>query len=201
MQRAAFLILHGLENHRPPSHWQFQLAAGLAADGHVVRYPSLPDADSPSYDAWRAVIEDELARLAADAGGAERVVICHSLSCLLWLAAGPQFASELRPARVLLVSPPDSAAIPDSVADFRLDTAALAAEAIRGTATAALRFVGSDDDPYNPAGIAALYADPLGVPCDVIAGGGHITPDDGYGAWPSVRAWCDDATVALTPAR
>jgi hypothetical protein len=28
-----FLILHGVENHRPPEHWQFLLAAQLVEHG------------------------------------------------------------------------------------------------------------------------------------------------------------------------
>lgn len=35
-----------------------------------------------------------------------------------------------------------------------------------------------------------MYGVPLGCPVDVIAAGGHITPDQGYGRWPSLEAWC-----------
>jgi hypothetical protein len=35
-----FLILHGVENHRPPEHWQFLLAAQLVEHGLEVRYPA-----------------------------------------------------------------------------------------------------------------------------------------------------------------
>lgn len=38
---ASFLLLHGIENHRPPQHWQFLLAADLVGAGHDVRYPAL----------------------------------------------------------------------------------------------------------------------------------------------------------------
>ena len=40
---AAYLILHGWQNHRPEGHWQRWLAGELEARGHVVRYPQLPD--------------------------------------------------------------------------------------------------------------------------------------------------------------
>jgi hypothetical protein len=33
---------------------------------------------------------------------------------------------------------------------------------------------------------------------DVIPGGGHLDPDAGYGAWPSVLAWCHDPNTRLT---
>ena len=45
--KSSFLILHGLENHRPPDHWQFWLAARLVGHGHRVLYPGLPTPDHP----------------------------------------------------------------------------------------------------------------------------------------------------------
>jgi hypothetical protein len=50
--------------------------------------------------------------------------------------------------------------------------------------------VASDRDPYNRIGAASLYADPLGIEFDLIEGGGHITPAEGYGPWPGVAEWC-----------
>ena len=46
-------------------------------------------------------------------------------------------------------------------------------------------------DPYRPEG-PDLF-EPLGVPMDVIPGGGHLNTDAGYGEWPAVEAWCLDA--------
>ena len=78
-----FLILHGVENHRPPEHWQFLLAAQLVEHGLEVRYPALPEPDAPELERWLATLEQELAAL----GGEQRVVVCHSLACLLWFHA------------------------------------------------------------------------------------------------------------------
>ena len=72
---SSFLILHGLANHRPPAHWQFWLAARLAAEGHFVLYPGLPAPDAPSLVAW----QDDLYRHLGMMGGGDRTVICHSL--------------------------------------------------------------------------------------------------------------------------
>ena len=47
----------------------------------------------------------------------------------------------------------------------------------------------SDGDPYSRAGAEVAYAKPLGLPCTVIAGAGHINPDSGYGPWPEVLRW------------
>src|SRR4051794_28763275 len=101
----AFLILHGLENHRPPGHWQHWLAGELRARDEVVAYPGLPDPDTRSYDRWATVVEDLL-----DANAGERIVVCHSLACLLWLRLAMQ--GRARADRLLLVSPPDPASVP-----------------------------------------------------------------------------------------
>src|SRR3954453_21219265 len=79
---SAFLILHGLSGSGP-GHWQRWLAERLAQDGHAVRFPDLPDPDNPDPQAWTRELLAELANL----DGGERVVICHSLSCITWLAA------------------------------------------------------------------------------------------------------------------
>jgi uncharacterized protein len=78
-----FLILHGVENHRPPEHWQFLLAAQLVEHGPEVRYPAVPEPDAPELERWLATLEQERAAI----GGEQRVVVCHSLACLLWFHA------------------------------------------------------------------------------------------------------------------
>lgn len=180
---SSFLILHGLENHRPPEHWQHWLAERLRAAGHEVLYPGLPEPDAPLLPDWTAALHEGLAAMTGD----ERVVLCHSLACMLWLHAAPGLPPELRPGRVLLVAPPASAELPDHAATFRI--ADLDVAGIRGSASRELRIVGSDEDPYNPTGAAAMYADPLGVPFDLVPGAGHINPDAGYGPWPFALEW------------
>jgi predicted alpha/beta hydrolase family esterase len=191
---ASFLILHGIENHRPPEHWQFWLAAGLAERGHQVLYPGLPAPDAPSFDAWAEVLREQLSRLGADGG--ERVVICHSLACLLWVKAAPELAETQTRAvdRLLLVAPPQPERVPEAGASFRVS--GIDAAAVHATA-GEIRLVCSDSDPYNPAGAQALYGEPLGVEATVLAGAGHITPADGYGPWPALARWCEDPTRPL----
>jgi len=114
------------------------------------------------------------------------VVLCHSLACVLWLqharrCEGP--AVE----RVLLVAPPSpSVELPGVRGFFPLSVEP--ADVAR--AAAVTRVVGSDNDPYCPEGAERLYAEPLQLPCDLMAGGGHINPDAGYGPWPAVERWC-----------
>jgi predicted alpha/beta hydrolase family esterase len=192
----SFLILHGLENHRPPEHWQFWLAEQLRGTGAQVRYPGLPEPDAPDYAEWHATLLRELGALAGD----ERVVVCHSLACLLWLRAATGLDDALRPDRVLLVAPPASDAVPDTAASFRLSDSTGSADApgpesfdaaaVHASARSSVRLVGSDADDYDPVGIQTQFGDPLGAVADVIPGAGHVNPDSGYGPWPAVLAWC-----------
>jgi predicted alpha/beta hydrolase family esterase len=180
-----FLLLHGWQNRRPPGHWHHWLAGELAAAGHHVVYPQLPEPDEPVLADWLAALRTHLAALP----GGEVTVVCHSLGCLLWLhaAAGGQVPPTV--GRVLFVAPPGpdvAAAIPE-IAGFvppyltsgQLDAAA------RHT-----RLVCSDNDTYCPAGAAAAYGAPLGIPTTILDGAAHLDMDAGYGSWPSIRDWC-----------
>ena len=173
MAARSFLILHGLRGSGP-GHWQTWLAARLRADGERVAYPDLPAADLPSPAAWRAALEGELAALPGTA-----VVVCHSLSCLLWLhhVAGGGVPAE----RTLLGAPPSEASGVPEIEPFL----PVPVPALEGA-----RLVCSDDDPYCPEGAAELYGRPLGIPVDLLPGRGHLNPDAGYGPWPAVEAWC-----------
>jgi len=178
----SFLILHGIENHRPPEHWQFLLAAQLVERGHKVRYPALPEPDRPALDQWLSVLDQELAAL----GGQRCVVVCHSLACLLWF----HFAQgQPRPPvdRLLLVSPPASECLPDG-ASFRLGS--LDTNMVRSGVAGEIAIVCSDADPYNLAGAQSMYGDALGVVATVIECAGHITPATGFGPWPFAVTWC-----------
>ena len=213
MAARSFLILHGLQGSGP-GHWQTWLAARLRADAERVAYPDFPDAEMPSLHAWRGVLDGELAALPAG----DVVVICHSLSCLLWLHHVAE--GGVQAARVLLVAPPsETAGVPEIAGFFPVPLPALAAGArlvsppseasgvpeIAGFFPAPLpalpegaRLVCSDDDPYCPEGAAALYGEPLSIPVDVLPGAGHINPEAGFGQWPAVEAWCLEGDRPLT---
>lgn len=180
----AFLILHGLESHRPPQHWQFWLAARLAEQGHPVLYPGLPEPDAPLLDDWIAALQAQLAELA---GADEVVVLCHSLSCLLWFHAAARLGDALQVDRLLLVAPPDPAVLPATAATFRI--AAIDAAAVRASVRGDLRLAVSDVDEWCPPGGQALFGEALGITADVFPGMGHINPDSGLGPWPWVEAW------------
>jgi uncharacterized protein len=175
----AFLILHGLGGSGP-GHWQRWLAERL--DG--ARFPELPDPDEPDPGAWRDALLDELGRLDGD----ERVVLCHSLSCIAWLNA----CAEIEPPvdRVALVAPPSlSAGLPEIESFFPV----LATAPDVARAASATRLVCSDNDRYCPEGAAALYGGPLDLAIDLQPGRGHLNVDAGLGPWPALEAWAQGA--------
>jgi predicted alpha/beta hydrolase family esterase len=183
--------LHGWESHRPREHWHWWLTEELRRRGEQVLYPQLPAPDTPTLADWLAILHAELAQL----GDGERIVVAHSMSCQLWLHAASELSAEERVDRVLLVAAPDPTELAryDPVVDFAItapDSAAVAQAA--GTT----RFVCSSDDPWTPHGVP--YAD-LGLPVDVIHGGGHLNPDSGYGPWPALLRWCLEATTPVGP--
>ena len=199
---SSFLLLHGWQNRRPAGHWQSRLAAQLRERGHSADHPQLPDPDAPSLTAWLEALDAGLARLSE--GGGERVVVAHSLGCLLWLhAAARPSGAGAGVDRVLLASPPALAVLAGigEVAGF----AAPAVDAGRVAAAAgSTRVVAGDDDPYAPDGVADGVLRPLGLTdleVDVVPGGGHLDLEAGYGDWPSVLAWCEDPAVRLVPRR
>jgi uncharacterized protein len=180
---SAFLILHGLSGSGP-GHWQRWLAERLTNAGHAVRFPDLPEPDTPDPEAWLREVHAELASLDGD----ERVVICHSLSCIAWLAACPEIEPPVE--RVALVAPPSlGAGLPEILPFFPVTTTA------REVARAATdtRLVCADDDPYCPEGAATLYGGPLDLPTDLHPGGGHLNVDSGLGPWPAMEAWAQGA--------
>ncbi len=176
-----FLVLHGWRNRRPVGHWQFWLTEQLRRRGEQVLYPQLPRTDEPQLTEWRELLAAELNQL----GDGERVVICHSLSCLLWAHAAPFLGEAARVDRLLWVAPPGPSAFVNAVATFapvRLD-----ADSIVATAPER-RLVCSDNDPYCSEGAERVYAS-LGFPATVLADAGHFNIAAGFGPWPAVERW------------
>ena len=180
-QSRSFLLLHGLGGSGP-QHWQSWLCQRLRSAGETVHYPVLPDFDAPELDVWMKVLHQEVSRLEG-----EKIVVCHSLSVLLWLHYAR--STPLVPVdRLLLVSPPGPSARPPEVAGFfpaPLDAQALA------RSTQRVQLVCSDADPYCPERAAVFYGQPLNVPTKLLPpDAGHINVASGYGVWPYAEQWC-----------
>ena len=167
------LILHGLGGSGP-EHWQAWLADQLRDRGEDVAFPDLPDPDAPRLEPWLAALEAE--RRPGD------VVVCHSLACCLWLHHRSRGGAPA--ARTLLVAPPCRPDIAELAPFFPVPMEpGLVPEA---------ELWASDDDPYCPGGAIPLYAQPLGVGHDLVAGGGHLNPETGFGPWPAALDWVYD---------
>lgn len=195
---AQALILHGWQNRRPEGHWQRWLAGELRGLGHEVRYPQLPDPDAPDRGEWLAALDAEL----RGTDPRRLTVVAHSLGCLLWIAhARARAAAGLDGPvahRVLLVAPPSDAvvsAIPEIAAfatgsgatGVRADPAAIAALAAASVEPPVV--VSGDVDEYSPVeaeGLAARF----GLARIVVAGGGHLTIEDGFGPFPLILELC-----------
>jgi len=171
-------------------HWQTWLEQRLSEDGRTTRRPALTDLDHPELADWLAALRATLAELPADGYD----VVAHSLGAVLWLhhVADPQDAP--RAARVALVAPPSpTTSYPEIAAFF---PPPVDVDAVRHGADGTV-LVAGDDDPYLPEGIGAAYGLPLRIATTVVAGGGHLNVESGYGEWPAVLDWCRRDNLAF----
>lgn len=189
-----FLMVHGVQHRRPRQHWMWWLTESLRQRGEQVLYPQFPMPEQPSVNEWLDLLYAELRQL----GDRERVVVCHSLGCALWLRTALTLPPELRVTRVLLVSPLGDHAFSaaNSNEAFRLNS--VDPQLLAAASEKPPRVVISATDPYAPADPTEWSA-ALGLECDVLPAAGHITPQDGYGPWPAALAWCICGEVPILP--
>lgn len=190
---AHFLVIHGLENHRPEGHWHRILTSELRHLGHVVAYPQLPNPDSPDLSAWLEMVDTEL-QLLREAGALEVTVIAHSLGCVTWLQYVQKRTSSLKVSRVLLVAPADPQLLhqaPTFVEDFDI---AASGEALRAQNPT---IIASDNDYWLPRGIEETFSNALRVTPIIWKGASHFSLSDGWGNWNGVRNWALDPTAEL----
>ena len=143
-----------------------------------MRYPDLPEPFDPEPEAWLAVLRTEV-----DAMHGERVVLCHSLGCLLWMLFARECSSAAAQ-RVLLVAPPCDWSIP-AIARFRPHDVD---QGVLDRACPQTLMLWSDPDPYCPGGAFDTYG-ALSPAAIEIPDGGHLNTDAGYGPWPEAERW------------
>ncbi|WP_433678143.1 alpha/beta fold hydrolase [Nocardia sp. CA-119907] len=175
---SAIVVSHGL-GARGDSVWFPSFAAELAARGHAVTIPNLPEPEAPRLDSWRKTF----AEAAAAAGpAADTVLVGHSIGGVNVLrmleqhdvAAAGQFAG------VLLVSTAAHEVGYDLLAEFfdgPFDWAR-----IRGAARE-FRVLAAADDPVNvpdPVAHVGLLVRGLEATAVLTATGSHLGnyPDD-----------------------
>ena len=162
-----FLILHGWQGSGP-EHWQtLARRTGCAPPDTTSSTPSCRPATSRARTAGAIAFRSELGRLAARQDD-ERVVVAHSLGCVLWLREAANVAPSRRVDRVALVAPPcPGAAVPELAGFYPTGAEREAVAAAAGET----RLVCTDDDPYCPGENAArFWAQPLGLAVDLLPG-------------------------------
>lgn len=184
----SFLVLHGFGYDGNPDHWHSRLARHLSAQGHLVCYPRLPDPEEPRLSVWLDFAAAELAGM-PERG---RVVVCHSLGCLLWVHGTRELRQPVE--RLLLVAPPADEEVPEPAAAFRVGRPD--AVAVRGSSLAPPLAVRGERDHYSPDGFPAWVAR-AGCETVTLPAAEHINPDDGFGPWPAAERWCLDPAAHL----
>jgi len=200
---AYVLINHGWTNHRPNGHWQRLTAIALRARGHQVFYPQYPNPDSPSFEQWSTLLAAELELIAQaralDPNPGELVVLAHSLGCVTWLksAVDGLLPAAAKPDRLLLVAPAANEKL-DPIADFKVELGQPGAAAAVLASAGQIRLVGSDKDLWTPQGVQHHFGNALELEAVIIDGGKHLALGDGWGEWPGVINWVEDASADLT---
>lgn len=185
-------ILHGY-TAAPDDHWFPWLAGRLEAAGFEVSVPELPESVRPDAAAWHAAADAAIGEIRdGDA------VIGHSLGSLVALRvlaerarrAGTGVAPADRLGSLVLVSgfAGPIAPVPelDAFAEAGVDLSAVP-RFVRSIAA-----VRSDDDTIVPPADTDSLAAALGVPVEVVPGGGHFLGRDGWtklpaALWPVLR--------------
>ncbi len=175
------LIIHGYMHHRPDGHWLRWIQDELTERGIDVNYPQLPDADSPSLQAWLTVALRELEALQQSSHEGEVLVIAHSLGTATWHHAVARGASA---DRVLMVAPPSPDILTGDIAEFSLES--LNQSAVGSVAPTTV--VGRETDPYRKGSLFNL-AGGWNAQLVELPGEGHINMDDGHGPFPFALEW------------
>jgi predicted alpha/beta hydrolase family esterase len=193
---AKVLILHGWTNRRQPGHWQRRLANELRKQGHIVAYPQFPSPDQPKLGEWQELLAAELDIL-AEIESDETVVIGHSLGCINWIQGASTGLIAKPVDRVLLVAPADPLVLGE-VEGLKVDLSDPAVAKATHASTSSLTVLASEKDKWTPRGIHATFGEPLGLTPVILEGAGHLSLDDGFGAWQGVIDWVNDPKADLT---
>lgn len=165
------LLLHGYGHTRPAGHWLWWLHDELVERGMEVRYPQMPTPESPVLSEWIDSATTELGLL----GNGDRVVVTHSLGCLLWMHMRERGLATAD--RVLMVSPPTLDRVPAPAAGFALEPDPTGVT-LMARERDHVRSVGLDE--YSAGRADAVVT---------IPGEGHINLDDGHGPFPPALQW------------
>ncbi|MEN9692639.1 MAG: hypothetical protein RLZZ330_283 [Actinomycetota bacterium] len=184
-----YLLIHGLENHRPEGHWMRNLAMRLRKQGLYVAYPQLPNPDQPVAADWLEVLGTEI-ELMKDAGVDSLVVIAHSMGCVTWMMYSKQHEVPITVKRVLLVAPADPKML-KIAPTFQIPIDEELKQKMNN-ACPNIFILASDKDPWIPEGVMKTFGEPLEIKPVIWQGAGHISMDEGFGDWDGVVYWALD---------
>lgn len=163
--RAHFLIQPGWQNSGP-HHWQTQWEVRLGAV--ATRVPQ-QDWMVPDRKQWVPTLERAIEQSAQPI-----VILAHSIGCMATV-----FAMQKMPvAAIVLVAPPDAEreGAPEALQSFTpIPMERVAAPAL---------LIASDSDPYCTLKRAEAFAQAWKADIEIVAGGGHLNSDAGFGPWP-----------------
>lgn len=168
-------------------------AAELRNRGNQVWYPQFPSPETPDPVEWQALIEQE-SKMMDEVSGGEKIAIAHSLGCLNWMLAAMNSRLGEVFDRVLFVAPPDP--IRTSEAEgikgepMNLQHPELLPSIKRNSNQ--FEVLASDSDRWLPRGIG-IYEEVLEKKALVFPGAGHFSLDDGWGPWPGLWSWVEEA--------
>jgi predicted alpha/beta hydrolase family esterase len=165
------LLLHGYGHTRPAGHWMRWLEAELVTRDIAVSYPQLPTPETPVLEEWIDIATHELDAM----GDGDRVVVTHSLGCLLWMHLRAQGLASAD--RVLMVAPPSLDRLPKAALGFSIEPD-----------STGVTLMARETDPDRSVGLEEFSAGRADAVV-TIPGDGHINLDDGHGPFPPALQW------------
>jgi predicted alpha/beta hydrolase family esterase len=177
-QPLEYVFLAGIGNSEP-DHWQSRWYRSCGARGHWVEHA---DWDAPLASAWLADLE----RLMRNMRG-EKVLICHSLGCVLaasWLSQCQDGSCSA--AFMVAVPDTEAASFPRQARGFP----SLSALTPRGK----LCLVSSRDDPYAGPELAASLGHRWNARVVDVGKKGHINLKSQLGDWDEGKLLLEELT-------
>jgi len=163
------LLLHGWGGSDSP-HWQSYIAAEIARDYGCVSFLKLPDFESPDKDIWIKETLKELREFRAS------IVICHSLSNILWFhMCNSGLLEDVK--HLFLVAPPSLKSNIDELKNF------FPVEAPKNLHAKEAFLICSNNDPYMSIEEAKELQSELNIGMEILEDAGHINADSGFGEW------------------
>ena len=185
------IVLHGAHGG-PDTNWFPWLQAELNAAGIEVLRPRFPTPRGQSLAAWLHAHDLAVAPLPP----APTILVGHSLGAALALrlverAAAPVAGLFLAACFIGALGLPAYDSINQSFFAGSFDWPGIRARKGRANCWA------GDNDPYVPLSRSQQVADCLKTPLEVVPGGGHLSSETGFNAFPQLR----DAILAARATR